>query len=202
MLGECAVSSWSQYTGAQSSRGGVYPRPKKGKPRDSSTLACSMERFAVRKKIRLPLLVYSLGHPFFITVTTHRKHPWFALHPRLCKAAIQILRDLASVRETSIYAWCIMPGHAHLLLQDDEVVEFIRMFKGRMTPAARKIESDRRFWQRSFFDHALRKEESLSDVACYIWENPVRATLVESPREYPWSGSEVWPEWRRFYERG
>ena len=145
MLGECAVSSWSQYTGAQSSRGGVYPRPKKGKPRDSSTLACSMERFPVRKKIRLPLLVYSLGHPFFITATRHRKHPWFALHPRLCKAAIQILRHLASVRETSIYAWCIMPDHAHLLLQDDEVVEFIRMFKGRMTPAARKIESDRRF---------------------------------------------------------
>jgi len=55
-----------------------------------------------------------------------------------------------------------------VLLQDDEVVEFIRMFKGRMTPAARKIEPDRRFWQRSFFDHALRKEESLSDVQFHV----------------------------------
>jgi len=95
-----------------------------------------------------------------------------------------------------------MPDHVHLLLQDQEVVGLIRLFKGRMTPRARSIEPKRQLWQRSFFDHALRKEESLSEIACYIWENPVRAEIVEEPQEYPWSGSEVWPDWRKFYGRG
>ena len=127
-----------------------------------------MGRFPVRKKIRLPLPVYSQGHAFFITVTTHLKHPWFHLHPKLAEAAMQIIRDLASLRHTAIYSWCIMPAHVHLLLQDREVVDFVRLLKGKMTPSARQIEPERRLWQRSFFDHALRKEESLAEIACYI----------------------------------
>ena len=95
-----------------------------------------------------------------------------------------------------------MPDHVHLLLQDQEVVDFVRLFKGKMTPRARKIEPERRLWQRSFFDHALRKEQSLTDIACYIWENPVRAAMADEPEEYPWSGSEVWPNWRKLYGRG
>ena len=109
---------------------------------------------------------------------------------------------MASARGTEVYAWCVMPDHVHLLLQDHEVVSFARLFKGRMTPRARMIEPERRLWQRSFFDHALRKEELVSDIACYIWENPVRTGTVEHPAEYQWSGSEVWPEWRQFYGRG
>ena len=161
-----------------------------------------MKRFPVRKRIRLQLPVYRQGHAFFITVTTHRKHPWFSLHAQLCRTTIDVLRNLASTRGTMIYAWCIMPEHVHLLLQDRNVVDFIRLFKGRMTPKAPEIEPKRQLWQRSFFDHALRLEEELSDVASYIWENPVRAAMVENPTGYRWSGSEVWPEWREIYGRG
>ena len=161
-----------------------------------------MEHFPVRKRIRLPLPIYSQGHAFFITIATHQKHPWFGLHPQLCDASVQIIRDLASTRGTEVYAWCVMPDHVHLLLQDHEVVSFARLFKGRMTPRARTMEPERRLWQRSFFDHALRKEESVADIACYIWENPVRTGTVEHPAEYQWSGSEVWPEWRQLYGRG
>ena len=161
-----------------------------------------MERFPIRKRIRLPLPVYSQGNAFFITITTHLKHPWFQLHPKLSQEAIQIIRQLASLRHAAVYSWCIMPDHVHLLLQDQEVVDFVRLFKGKMTPKARKIEPERRLWQRSFFDHALRKEESLTNIACYIWENPVRAGMVDEPEKYPFSGSEVWPDWRRVYGRG
>jgi putative transposase len=161
-----------------------------------------MGRFPVRKKIRLPLPVYSQRNAFFITITTHQKHPLFRLHPLLSETAINIIQELASLRNAVIYSWCITPDHVHLLLQDQEVVGLIRLFKGRMTPRARSIEPQRRLWQRSFFDHALRKEESLSEIACYIWENPVRAAIVEEPQEYLWSGSEVWPDWRKFYGPG
>jgi len=161
-----------------------------------------MKHFPVRKKIRLPLQVYTQDHTFFITVSTHQRHPWFQRYPQLCKAAVPLMRDLAVEFRMKIYAWCVMPDHFHLLLQGQKIIDFMRLFKGRMTPGARAAEAGRRLWQRSFYDHALRKEESLAGVACYIWENPVRAKIVEKPIEYLWSGSEVWPNWREFYGRG
>jgi len=92
-----------------------------------------------------------------------------------------------------------MPDHIHLLIQGVEIINFIRMFKGQLTPTARAIDAERKLWQRSFFDHAIRKEESLQNVACYIWENPIRTKIIDEPMSYRWSGSEVWPDWRNFY---
>jgi REP element-mobilizing transposase RayT len=161
-----------------------------------------MKHFPTRKKIRLPLPVYHQGHAFFITIATYDKHPWFRVYPQLGDEAVQIVGNLASDLGIMIYAWCMMPDHVHFLMQGFEVIEFVRLFKGGMTPRARAVEPKRRLWQRSFFDHAVRKEESLSDIACYIWENPVRAGIVPNPTEYLWSGSEVWPNWRGFYGRG
>ena len=147
-------------------------------------------------------MAYRQGHVFFITIGTHRRYPWFRLYPELADLAVQLLRDIAAARGTKLYAWCMMPDHIHLLLQDNDVVDFIRVFKGKMTPKAFAKEPGRSLWQRSFYDHALRNEESVSDIACYIWENPVRGAIVENSTEYNWSGSEVWPDWRQFFGRG
>ena len=92
-----------------------------------------------------------------------------------------------------------MPDHCHLLIQDYDIIEFVRLFKGRLTPMARKMESGRSLWQKSFYDHALRKSESVFTVAGYIWENPVRAGLIDAPEKYVLSGSLVWPDWRLAY---
>ena len=86
-----------------------------------------------------------------------------------------------------------------LLVRDDDTVEFVRRFKGRLTPIARKIDPGRSLWQKSFYDHALRRSESVFSVAGYIWENPVRSGLTDSPEKYTLSGSFVWPDWRLAY---
>ena len=72
-----------------------------------------------------------------------------------------------------------MPDHIHLLLQDNNVMEVVRLLKGRLTPGARRLEPGRALWQRSFYDHAPRQVESLTDVAFYIWQNPVRAGITD-----------------------
>jgi len=161
-----------------------------------------LKPFPVRKNIRLPRASYQQGHAFFITINTHQNYPWFSKYPELSDYIIQIMRQMAEERKAMLYAWCIMPDHIHLLLQDKDIVEFVRLFKGRMTPKARALEPDRKLWQRSFYDHGLRQEESLEDVALYIWENPVRKGIVDEPTEYGWSGSEVWPNWREHFGRG
>ena len=161
-----------------------------------------MNKFPIRKRIRLPHTAYSQEHAFFITIGTHNKSPWFRSYPSLCDAATQYMQTLAFTYGIKIYAWCIMPDHIHLLLQGKMIIEFIRRFKGKMTPDFRRVEPKQKMWQRSFYDHALRKEESFSNVACYIWEHPVRAKMVEKPGDHLHSGSIVWPNWREFYGRG
>jgi REP element-mobilizing transposase RayT len=45
-------------------------------------------------------------------------------------------------------------------------------------------------WQRDFFDHRLRGEESARDKEDYIWNNPVRAGLATRKEDWPyvWRG--------------
>jgi REP element-mobilizing transposase RayT len=48
-----------------------------------------------------------------------------------------------------------------------------------------------RVWQRSFYDHALRKDEDIMKVGEYIVYNPVRKGIVQSWTDYPYS----WHKW-------
>jgi hypothetical protein len=46
-----------------------------------------------------------------------------------------------------------------------------------------------RLWQRYGYEHTVRSVEAAISVARYILENPVRAGLVVSIEDYPFSGS-------------
>ena len=52
----------------------------------------------------------------------------------------------------------------------------------RSTPAATTL------WQREFFDHILRSEESYSQKWNYVRDNPVRAGLVRSADAWKYAG--------------
>ena len=43
-------------------------------------------------------------------------------------------------------------------------------------------------WQRGYFDHVLRSEESYAEKWAYVRDNPVRAGLVDSWEAWPWQG--------------
>ena len=44
------------------------------------------------------------------------------------------------------------------------------------------------FWQRDFFDHLIRSEESYSEKWNYVKENPVRQNLVEYAEQWEFTG--------------
>ena len=45
------------------------------------------------------------------------------------------------------------------------------------------------FWQKDFYDHVIKKEESIAKQVRYILNNPVRKGLVDLWDKYPYSGS-------------
>lgn len=43
-------------------------------------------------------------------------------------------------------------------------------------------------WQKDFFDHVLRNQESLAEKWLYARQNPVRAGFVSDPDDWPYQG--------------
>jgi putative transposase len=77
----------------------------------------------------------------------------------------------------------LMPDHLHALIGidgRDSLSQLIRDYK-RITARLARIE-----WQRNFFDHRLRHNESLTEKFAYICQNPVRAGLVANESVWPY----------------
>ncbi len=85
-------------------------------------------------------------------------------------------------------AWVLMPDHLHWLVTVDSIdlSEVVRVFKGKTGFVLNKrLTRQGAFWQRGFYDHAIRKEEDIRAAARYIVANPLRAGLVEHISDYP-----------------
>jgi REP element-mobilizing transposase RayT len=86
-----------------------------------------------------------------------------------------------------------MPNHVHFFCapgnEAKDLSIFMKFWK-EWTSKKIKINCDIKghVWQREFFDHLLRSEESYLQKWDYVLNNPVRAGLVEKPNESPWRG--------------
>jgi len=88
-----------------------------------------------------------------------------------------------------------MPDHVHLLVGVDTsapLPAFIGKWKSLCYRARVERGEKASFWQRSFFDRALREAEDLQATALYILLNPVRRELVSDFHLYPLCGSLEW----------
>jgi putative transposase len=149
--------------------------------------------FGKRRSLRLPGFDYHHPGPYHVTLGTYERQPFFT-SPELVAALREELASVAASAGAQIYAYCFMPDHLHILLVLSgtmDLVEFVRRFKGRSTRVFWQHGGKGKLWQRGFYDHILRAEEGLPEVARYILANPVRAGLAQDFRSYFGSGSFV-----------
>jgi REP element-mobilizing transposase RayT len=148
-----------------------------------------------RQKIRLDSKIYRTPDlPCFITIATKGKQAIFS-HQNLAENFVALLRTLCKENNIPLYAYCIMPDHVHFLLSASEtkgIIEFVREIKSRSTKLAWQDGYRGTIWQRSFYDHFLRRDEDCMLVANYIVHNPMRNGIVEHWEDYPFSGSLVY----------
>ncbi|HUA39147.1 MAG TPA: hypothetical protein VMA35_12215 [Candidatus Sulfopaludibacter sp.] len=82
------------------------------------------------------------------------------------------------------HLFLIMPDHIHALISfppsDHGLQETMTLWK-RWTARQLGIK-----WQRDFFEHRLRSEESWRDKADYILANSVRKGLAKELKEWPY----------------
>ncbi|HLZ51051.1 MAG TPA: transposase [Candidatus Acidoferrum sp.] len=148
-----------------------------------------------RKNIRLSPENYLGPRAYFVTICCDKRQNYLAI-PRTADRVIALLRECTARHSFALHAYCLMPDHLHLLAEGNErqsdLLEMVRVFKLRTAFEFRKVEGHR-LWEMSFYDHILRPNDVIENVACYIWWNPVRKGLCSSPHEFPYSGSQTIP---------
>lgn len=92
-----------------------------------------------------------------------------------------------------ILEWCIMPNHVHVLFEpigDCLLSNIIHNWKSFIAHQANKLLNRKReFWMPDYFDRFIRDEKHFSATKEYIIQNPVKASLVDSPEKWPWSSA-------------
>jgi putative transposase len=144
-----------------------------------------------RKIIRLEKEVYEkIGQPFSITICTQNE---IILSGKLRELIFRSVIEGDMRKKSDLMAVCVMPDHVHLLLAPikENLIDLLGRWKSYTTHLVRHQEKIGKLWQRSFYDHGLRKDEDLIKAAEYIVANPVRKSLVENWRDYSYS----WHKW-------
>lgn len=160
-----------------------------------------MGPFRPRRNERLddPKVYSDPGSLGFFTIRAYQNQQPF-LQPAISATVVRTLTEDRLRLGMLMLVYCLMPDHLHLLLTPRKpgasMLTFVHQFKGKCTNASWKVGWSGKLWQPRSYDHILREEEEFAAVALYILENPVRAGLVESPRDYLWSsGMDIWGGW-------
>ncbi len=104
-----------------------------------------------------------------------------------------------------LLAWVVMPNHVHTLFQPMNGWTVAKIVAAWKKFTARKIRDAQRdstpgtpisrlapttpVWHREYWDRYIRDESHFQQALEYIHLNPVKANLVVTPEEWPWSSA-------------
>jgi len=123
---------------------------------------------------------------YFITFNTHRRKKLLAnkrVHDRFIQFA-----NAALPRGIVIGRYVIMPDHIHFFVSGTDdflLTQWIRALKRTLSTVITALPPH---WQKGFFDHLIRHNESYSEKWEYVCQNPVRAGLVSEADAWVWQG--------------
>ena len=134
------------------------------------------------------------NHPrYFITTCTYNRQNDLAI-----PEVHEILRAHWS-KSLDLYGWAIgsyvvMPDHVHFFCTDATGATSLSRMIGAWKQWSAKelctlLKKKAPFWQKEFFDHLLRSDESYSEKWNYVRQNPVRAGLVERTEDWKFTGA-------------
>src|SRR4030042_916866 len=99
----------------------------------------------------------------------------------LVNTFIRLLGEIVKKYKCKIPVYCFMPDHVHLIITGiDEKVDLLKvvsLFKQKtgFWMAKNRLGA---YWQKDFFDHVIKKDESISTNIKYILDNPVRKGII------------------------
>jgi putative transposase len=146
----------------------------------------------------------------FVTFSCQRRLPLLR-NKAIAALAVEALMRARASHGLQVYAWVLMPEHAHILCRPASSATLERVLLGlKMSVAKRVLERWKsldapilakildatgrpRFWQKGGgFDRNVRDEYEFAREVRYIHRNPVERGLVHKPEDWPWSSVRWW----------
>ncbi len=122
-----------------------------------------------------------------------RTGPLYLARPELAELVVQaIVEGRDTLGHYDLHAFVVMANHVHVLITPRvPVSKLLQRLKGSTARRANEMLglTGRAFWQEESYDRWMRDEREFQRIRVYIEENPVRASLVALPEDYPWSSA-------------
>lgn len=104
---------------------------------------------------------------------------------------VEVLRKVRDLDGWTVFAWCLMGNHYHLVLRTREVDLWRSMarFQGRVARGYnRRHRYLGRLWQSRYRARVIDSDDYYRKVVTYVHLNPVAAGLIDDPAEFVYSG--------------
>jgi putative transposase len=106
-------------------------------------------------------------------------------------AFINLLNEARQRYPISLFSYCLMPNHFHLLVRAEKGEELSRCMQWLMTSHVRRYHrhygGSGHIWQGRYKSFIVQQDSYLVTAARYIESNPLRAGLVDQVQDWPWS---------------
>ncbi len=103
---------------------------------------------------------------------------------------VEVLSEVCQRFNWAVHAYCLMGNHYHLVVEtrDDSLAKGMRQLNGLYTQRFNR-EHGRvgHVFQGRYKAILVQKDSYLLELARYVVLNPVRAGMVRSAKEWPWS---------------
>jgi len=138
--------------------------------------------------------IIAAGYPHHITQRgNNRATVFFDDEDR--QTYLKLLAGFAQKYHLSLWAYCLMDNHIHLLAVPESEIALSRgigltnlLYTQHLN---RKLNRSGRVWQNRFFSCVVETDKYLWAVARYIERNPLKAGLAENAESYRWSSAKA-----------
>ncbi|TFG39440.1 MAG: transposase, partial [Candidatus Aminicenantes bacterium] len=100
---------------------------------------------------------------------------------------IEALRKVRDIDGWTVFAWCLMGNHYHLVLKTRDIVLWRSMARLQGSVSRNYNRRHRflgRLWQSRYRARVIDSNEYFRQVIAYVHLNPVSAGIVNDPAEY------------------
>jgi putative transposase len=104
-----------------------------------------------------------------------------------------------------LQVWVIMPNHVHVVVDvwDVPLAKLVGCWKGKSSRLANVLLGKTGpFWEADYFDTVVRDADHLARAIRYTEENPTKAHLIASPRDWRWGSAGLRDEYHRLPGQG
>jgi putative transposase len=125
---------------------------------------------------------------------TTRSGPMYLRQPEIARIVVDSIHKGAELGHYELAAYVVMANHVHLLIRPLIAPDrLLKSLKGATARHANRLlgRTGEPFWQKESYDHWVRNQSEFEKIRVYIENNPVKAGLVRSPEEFPWSSASV-----------